>query len=1763
MRKIKKMLAAFVSLLLSVLLIAAAGFTQVFAAGDTTYTLQELMSADKVKTIGRTVFENGKLLADWVGTGFEVNVNANAGTFSVSVDKTDTSQYYIDILIDGELAVRSDLTESGVISAPISAGNHTVTVIRDSQNNNARVSSGTVTLRRLSFTQIAFNGTVLEKPEDKDLYIEFVGDSYCCGDGSVGEYEAGVLWTCPRDDSVTGSFAFNAAKELGADYSLVARGGIGLTGTDAQQVADTITVEKVYDYATYDSFNLENNSAYASKMSEVKPFDFSSARKPDFVVIEIGANDGQASAVLPIWKQKAADFIDQIRNRWNDENLPIVWITTSANYNQNIYMRTLAQTDPNLHPWRYHQGGNGSAAKATQEAGHPSKTQQIEWGKQLAQFIKSEKLDVIGGSVDPVPQPKANTFEVYADGVQTSEENHYQYIGQAEAALANMVKTVSGGNDAIDAIIYVSNRNGAVNSSAVGTSSNALFNNATAVKDSKGNYITVQIIGVDDANTGNAPEIYVGRYTSTWRKAVNWYRFENVCISGSGDTNGSFTQIYANGMNVVFDKNTSVWQSSTTKAHNAAGLSTVYGGHPSNATATNAGVSTNVTINSDKMIIGTFLAGGINRFSAGYNATAKTFDLNSGSATTANITVNAGKVSTLAVGNANLVGGKNFTSNITVNGGEITNLYNGLSYATATAPTSLEQKFTSNVTVNGGTVKNYYGAYGDNMNYGGTHTFTMNGGKITDVFTGTTDPANSITVNKTVNNINGGLIGVLYFHAVGAKTTAQTIENNITGGEILCRGTTDKEGIFLGGFDNLNATTVTNNISGGAISNVMTTASANSQMWFGGRSNSQIGTLTNNISGGAFTAFLTPGITKTSGTTGIYFGNYSGSVETFNNNVYAGLFDLNPVGSGTYQIGGQSTSNSYGKVNNVFGYAGTDIGPQFKSRPVNLSSGWGKVGEGVKSSDSLPTDIVCSDTVVIKNTVNYLEAAGVITFGTSGIMPDKNYYSFVKGSIENVINGGLFENTVYLGGARVYGHVKTTINGGVFKDVYGYGVSDANGIVYDGTELIINDFSSYANIADKNYAVYGAGNTSTVVAPQTENRDAVSLTINGGNFPSRCKVFGGSNTGDVNGNIKTTVAGGNLSYFYGGSNNATVTGNINNTITNGTISSYYFAGNCTGTVDGHINTLINTSGKMSATHGGGENCTITNGTELHIRKYRTTNADKSLYATSKLGTVSLKENSEYENAVVLDIYSAKHSDKYNAGDVSIDGSLFLCGNAVNINGNVYAKLSGGSNTQTGDKARHLVLGNQNISGVINGNIYAEIERGGYYGGAVYLGHRTAPATPEVAEINGDITLKINSGHIGTLNNPNNALTFNGKAHVILDQTNGSSIFNNVVGGTNAKYDVHVKGGKYSLTLTANGRLFADTAEVDAENTFNINQYSNMADGTVIAELPEDVTDNIVITKGASITDGHAVSYNGEKTSVIVLDSIQNEIAAQFELDEAITAQIMFPADNNIKTVINKVGRANYSYTFLGETVKGYFDAKTPIMAVEGTDYYVVTFPVPTGKFDESISISCNGFTDKNVTTNTILEAGIDHYSDDPEITKLFGSLIDYGKEAAALFYEGEAPEIDYSGIDAIKEKYDFAPQIEKKTMIKGTSLYLEDQVNIHLYIKTDDISKITGVTLDGVTLTSDGYSICEVTDPELLSGGFTHIIRVPISASKMKDSFNISIVCGDTVTDSYTSSIGFYCATYIDSSNAVYAKYANLSKALLKYIDQVATCFGD
>lgn len=311
------------------------------------------------KLYGRCAIGGFGLNMDYSASGFEMNVNALGGDMVIHY----YAEYdmYVAVFVDGKQVDRPFLqTGTGDLVIPLKAGDHTVMVLKETEVNTSGKS--------LQLMSMKFDGTVLEKPADRALYIEFIGDSISCGDGSLGTFVAGQKWSL-EDHSGTHGFAYLTAKNLDADWSIFARGGIGL-------------MKPVGDYTAGQMFGYMN--LYRDKLTPYTP-----TRIPDVVVVELGANDDKNDTAGFVAAYN--DLVDQIRALYGND-VKIVWTGKNTNqYNAAQYVAGQRE-DANMFAFQFAYGGSGSGALATQSAGHPNAAEQQAFADALTAFLQKYVL---------------------------------------------------------------------------------------------------------------------------------------------------------------------------------------------------------------------------------------------------------------------------------------------------------------------------------------------------------------------------------------------------------------------------------------------------------------------------------------------------------------------------------------------------------------------------------------------------------------------------------------------------------------------------------------------------------------------------------------------------------------------------------------------------------------------------------------------------------------------------------------------------------------------------------------------------------------------------------------------------------------------------------------------------------------------------------------------------------------------------------------------------------------------------------------------------------------------------------------------------------------------------------------------------------------------------------------------------------------------------------------------------------------------------
>ncbi|MBQ7046050.1 MAG: hypothetical protein IJN65_06120 [Clostridia bacterium] len=210
------------------------------------------------------------------GVEFKVNCKGQLAV-NLTVDSLNTSAgfgMYFTVYLDGiRQQTRHHVNQKGkvelLVAEGLSDGEHHVEIYRQTESKYG----GDVYL-----TSVSCNGTLGSKPADRDVYIEFIGDSITAGYGSVKDKVDMQVTTgdAPGIQDGTGTYAFLAAKRVNADIAVVARTGIGVVkGYEPVLNGQKQTMAEVYDY--FPDLTLQNKFTYT--------------RTPDIYVINLGTND--------------------------------------------------------------------------------------------------------------------------------------------------------------------------------------------------------------------------------------------------------------------------------------------------------------------------------------------------------------------------------------------------------------------------------------------------------------------------------------------------------------------------------------------------------------------------------------------------------------------------------------------------------------------------------------------------------------------------------------------------------------------------------------------------------------------------------------------------------------------------------------------------------------------------------------------------------------------------------------------------------------------------------------------------------------------------------------------------------------------------------------------------------------------------------------------------------------------------------------------------------------------------------------------------------------------------------------------------------------------------------------------------------------------------------------------------------------------------------------------------------------------------------
>jgi len=233
----------------------------------------------------------------WTMSGLTAIVAGTTITAKVRTDGAD--KIFFQPLIDGKVTSRAEVASGSdreiVLGAGLAPGDHVVELYRETEG-----AYGTSVF--LGFT----SGILKGAPVPKGRLVEIIGDSISAGYGELGS-ETHVGWTSTQNgchytsetQAAFQSFGSMAARELGAEVSIVAISGVGV----------------IRDYGGAPCSFLSEYENAAGRAGKT-PWTF--LPKPDAVVINLGTNDidnGKGDPGRP-FEDVYLRFLEKLRARY-------------------------------------------------------------------------------------------------------------------------------------------------------------------------------------------------------------------------------------------------------------------------------------------------------------------------------------------------------------------------------------------------------------------------------------------------------------------------------------------------------------------------------------------------------------------------------------------------------------------------------------------------------------------------------------------------------------------------------------------------------------------------------------------------------------------------------------------------------------------------------------------------------------------------------------------------------------------------------------------------------------------------------------------------------------------------------------------------------------------------------------------------------------------------------------------------------------------------------------------------------------------------------------------------------------------------------------------------------------------------------------------------------------------------------------------------------------------------------------------------------
>lgn len=296
------------------------------AANDTTVTEEEhdmntetiyQLTEENVKLLGRTYFDGEKLFCALSGSGAEFTFNGTKCSVVVTGDSNAMSpsgadnQARVAIYVNGERVVDDMVDNIQEVYDVFESETPQTAVISIVKLSESPMST-------IGIKEIRATGSKIAPTPNKDLLIEFIGDSITCGYG-IDDPDKDHHFVTSTED-VTKAYAYRTAETLNADYSMVSFSGYGIISGYSNN-DKKVSAQTVPQYYTKLGFSWAANGNFVPANID---WDFSK-RQPDLIVVNLGTNDDSYTKTDSERKQEYCDgyveFLKKIRENNPDAKI--------------------------------------------------------------------------------------------------------------------------------------------------------------------------------------------------------------------------------------------------------------------------------------------------------------------------------------------------------------------------------------------------------------------------------------------------------------------------------------------------------------------------------------------------------------------------------------------------------------------------------------------------------------------------------------------------------------------------------------------------------------------------------------------------------------------------------------------------------------------------------------------------------------------------------------------------------------------------------------------------------------------------------------------------------------------------------------------------------------------------------------------------------------------------------------------------------------------------------------------------------------------------------------------------------------------------------------------------------------------------------------------------------------------------------------------------------------------------------------------------